>query len=215
MVTSMTDWADETEAQVLDAVLARAGVLGWSEAAIAAAGRELDLSRGDLELLLPQGPRDLAALLSSRDDRTALSALEATDAAALKIRQRIQVGVEARLEATAAHGEAARRWAGFLALPQNAALGLKLAWESADALWRWAGDTATDENHYSKRAILAGILVPALTLRLTRGTEDAHAFVAARIDNVMQFEKWKAGLDLSSAPRAAAALLGRLRYGRG
>ena len=37
-------------------------------------------------------------------------------------------------------------------------LGLRLAWESADALWRWAGDTATDENHYSKRVLLAGIL---------------------------------------------------------
>ena len=26
------------------------------------------------------------------------------------------------------------------------------------AIWRWAGDTATDVNHYTKRALLAGIL---------------------------------------------------------
>jgi chemotaxis protein methyltransferase CheR len=50
---------------------------------------------------------------------------------------------------------AVRRWAGFLALPFNLPLALRLLWESADALWRWAGDTATDENHYSKRAILS------------------------------------------------------------
>jgi ubiquinone biosynthesis protein COQ9 len=208
----MTDWADETEAKLLDQALALAPGLGWSNAAVEAAGERLGLSRGDLELLLPHGPRDLAALLSRRDDATALKALEATDAGALKIRQRIQVAVEARLAATAAHGEAARRWAGFLALPQNAPLGLKLAWESADAIWRWAGDTATDENHYSKRAILSGILLAALPIRLTSGEEAARAFVAARIDNVMQFEKWKAGLDLGAPGRTLAGVLGRLRY---
>lgn len=209
---AMTDWAEETEARVLEAVLDLAPTLGWSGAAIAAAGRRLGLSSGDLDLLLPHGPRDLAALLSRRDDATALKALAATDAAALKIRERIQVGVEARLEAAAAHGDAARRWAGFLALPTNAPLALRLAWESADTLWRWAGDVATDENHYSKRAILSGILVPALTLRLHRGEDDAREFVAARVGNVMQFEKWKAGVALGTPGRTLAGVLGRLRY---
>lgn len=212
----MTDWADETEAKLLDGVLARAGTLGWSAAAAAEAGRALGLSRGDLELLAPEGPRDLAALLSRRDDRTALAALDAADASALKVRQKIQAGVEARLEAAAAHGEAARRWAGFLAMPPNAALGLRLAWESADAIWRWAGDTATDENHYSKRTILSGVLIPAMTLRLNRGAEEAHAFVTRRIEDVMRFEKWKAGLPKPrDAAELAVAALTRLRYGRG
>lgn len=208
----MTDWAEETEARVLDEALALAPDLGWSAATIEAAGKRLGLSRGDLELLLPHGPRDLAALLSRRDDATALKALEATEAGALKIRQRIQVAVEARLEAVAAHGEAARRWAGFLSLPQNAPLGLKLAWKSADAIWRWAGDTATDENHYSKRAILSGILLAALPVRLASGEDASREFVVARIDNVMQFEKWKAGLDLGAPGRILAGALGRLRY---
>lgn len=215
IVAAMTDWADETEAKVLDAMLALAPDLGWSGSALDAAARRLGLGRGDVELLLPQGPRDMAALLSRRDDATATKALEATDAASLKIRRRIQVAVETRLGATAAHGEAARRWAGFLALPHNVPLGLKLAWESADAIWRWAGDTATDENHYSKRTILSGILLGALPIRLTSGEDAARAFVAARIENVMQFERWKAGLDAGAPGRTAAALLGRLRYGRG
>ena len=67
-----------------------------------------------------------------------------------------------------------RRWTGFLALPPNMALGARLAWESADALWRWAGDTATDENHYSKRALLAGILSGALAIRLSSGRGGGH-----------------------------------------
>ena len=109
----------------------------------------------------------------------------------------------------------ARRWAAFLALPINAPLGLRLAWESADKIWRWAGDEATDENHYSKRAILSGILIPAMGLRLAEGADAAHAFVAARIENVMAFEKWKATTKLrpSLVMDQVAGALGRIRFG--
>src|SRR3546814_12583549 len=34
---------------------------------------------------------------------------------------------------------------------------VKLGWRSADCMWRLAGDTATDYNHYSKRAILGAV----------------------------------------------------------
>ena len=106
-----------------------------------------------------------------------------------------------------------RRWAGFLALPLNLPLALRLLWESADCLWRWAGDTATDENHYSKRAILSGILASAMAIRLSSGREAAMAFVDARIENVMAFEKWKAGLKPADLMRDVAGALGRMRYG--
>ena len=121
----------------------------------------------------------LAALLSRRHDDRALAALVEFDVAALKIRERIARAVSARLEAGAQDLEATRRCAAFLALPVNADLGLKLAWESADRIWRWAGDTATDWNHYSKRAILSGILIPALTMRWFDGREAADAFTVA------------------------------------
>ena len=97
--------------------------------------------------------------------------------------------------------------------PGNADLGLKLAWETADDLWNWAGDTATDWNHYSKRAILSGILIPALTMRWFDGREAADAFVARRIENVMAFEKWKAGKDFDAPLRKVADALSRMRYG--
>ena len=208
------DWAERTEQAVLDAALERAPALGWNSRLVRAACEATGLSRGDEELLLPNGPRDLAALLSRRHDARALKSLEATPAQTLKIRERIAAGVSARMEAGAADLEATKRCAAFLALPLNADLGLRLAWETADAIWRWAGDTATDENHYSKRAILSGILIPALTMRWFDGREPAEAFVARRIENVMAFEKWKAGKDFGAPLRQAAETLGRMRYGR-
>ena len=206
------DWADRMEQTVLDAALGLAPRLGWNSRMVRAACEACGLSRGDEELLLPNGARDLAALLSRRHDDRALAQLGGVEAKSLKMRERIAKAVSARMEAGAADLEATRRCAAFLALPPNADLGLKLTWESADQLWHWAGDTATDWNHYSKRTILSGILIPALTMRWFDGREAAEAFVAARIGNVMAFEKWKAGKDFEAPLKRVTDVLARLRY---
>jgi ubiquinone biosynthesis protein COQ9 len=209
----MTDWADDAEQRVLDAAVLLAGEMGWNSALVERAGRRAGLSVPETELLLPHGPRDLAALLSRRHDGAAMADLAKIDPASLKIRERISRGVQTRLDIAFADEDALRRWAGFLALPTNLPLALRLVWETADQLWRWAGDTATDENHYSKRAILSGILVSTLAQRLTRGQQAAQEELAARIDNVMAFEKWKAGKKRPLAYAAEMAqALGRLRY---
>ncbi|MFA4949290.1 COQ9 family protein [Brevundimonas sp.] len=207
------DWGDRMEQAVLDAAIVRAPAMGWNSRMVRAACDDNGLSLGDEELLLPNGARDLAALLSRRHDDRALATLAELDVASLKIRERIARAVSARLEAGAQDLEATRRCAAFLALPTNADLGLKLAWESADHLWRWAGDTATDWNHYSKRTILSGILIPAMTMRWFDGRDAADAFVSRRIDNVMAFEKWKAGKDFDAPLRKLTDVLSQMRYG--
>lgn len=207
-----TDWASETEGRVLDEALILCVHTGWTRPMTLAAGRKAGLTTGETDLLLPHGPRDLAALLSRRHDAAALAALP--DPAGLKIRQRIRAAVEARLEAASGDREALRRWAGYLSLPLNLPLALRLVWESADKLWRWAGDTATDENHYSKRAILSAILVSTTALDLASGREAALAYLDARIQNVMDFEKWKAGLNPADLAREVAGALASIRYGR-
>ena len=209
------DWAETTEQQVLDAALKIAPAEGWSARMATLAGKACGLSEGETELLLPQGPADLAALLSRRHDAKALAALDALDPAKLKIRERIARGVEARLIAAAEDEAAVRRCAGFLALPSHATLGARLAWESADVLWRWAGDTATDENHYTKRALLAGILTGAAAIRLSSGQAAALAFTDRRIADVMAFETWKRTTQFkpSKILDEVAGALGRMRYG--
>ena len=208
------DWADSAEQAILDAAIALAPDLGWSSTMLNRAAAQAGFSRGEAMLVLPNGPRDLSALLSARHDHRALTCLADVDPAGLKMRERIRQGVEARLDAADANAGAVRRWAGFLALPPNLPLALRLTWESADVIWRWAGDTATDENHYSKRAILSGILIATLAIRLASGRDAASAYLGARIDNVMAFEKWKAGIKPAELARDIATALGRLRYGR-
>ena len=208
------DWAEAAEQRVLDAALPLVTDCGWTNRLVTRAAEACGLSPGDAELLLPNGPRDLAALMSRRCDARALQALAGPEFDGLKVREKIARAVEARLDAAVENQPAARRLAGFLALPQNMGLGLQLAWESADKLWRRAGDVSTDENHYSKRAILAGILISALAVRIQHGRAAAENFTSRRIENVMSFEKLKARVKPPVSAETIAAALARLRYGK-
>ena len=212
-MTDSTDWAAATEARLMDAAVPLIPELGWNARVVRRAGEAAGLSAPETELLLPGGARDLAALFSYRQDEAALAALSSVDASALKIRERIARGVEARVEASTAEGAATRALMGYLALPQNMALGARLAWASADVIWRWAGDTSTDASHYSKRVILATLLSSTLAVRLTNAPAAAQQHLERGIEAVMQFEKLKARLGARPFAAAAAEALGRLRYG--
>ena len=214
MSETKEDWAALAEARVLEAALPFAGESGWTERTLKRAAQGAGLSAADVTLLMPNGPRDLAALYSRKLDAAMTAALEKLDPRTLKMRERIIRAILARLEAAAETKAAARRWAGFMALPSNAPLALRLQWETADKIWRWAGDQATDENHYSKRAILSAILGSSLMVRLSYSRAEAEAYVQRRIGDVMAFEKWKAGLPKRDLAGEAASFLGKLRYAR-
>ncbi len=136
--------------------------------------------------------------------------------AAMKVRARITVLVEARLDHMADDREALRRALAIMAMPQNLPLSARLGWRAADHMWRLAGDTATDYNHYSKRAILGSVYAATLSIFIndeSEGQTETRAFLARRIEDIMRFEKAKAGLTSSriggfSVPR----FLGQLRY---
>ena len=214
MSNAKPDWATSAEQRVLNAAIALAPTEGWTRRTARRAAVQAGLAEADADLLMPNGASDLAALLSRRHDAAAFLALADLDPRTLKIRDRIARAVQARVEAAAADGEATRRLLGWLALPHHLPLGARLLWESADAIWRWAGDTATDENHYSKRAILSGVLGPAIAIRLASGREAADDYIHRRIAEVMAFEKWKANLPKTDVAFELAGALGKFRYGR-
>ena len=136
--------------------------------------------------------------------------------AGMKIRERIAAQVEARLDALAPDREALRRALTLLAMPQNAVRAARLGWHAADLMWRRAGDTATDYNHYTKRTILGGVYAATIAVFLDDESEnhaDTRAFLDRRIDGILRFEKAKARFTrrrdhLPSLSR----FIGRLRY---
>ena len=136
--------------------------------------------------------------------------------ATLKIRDRITTLVETRIDLLAPNRESLRRALALLALPTNAPHAAKLGWRAADHMWRLAGDTATDYNHYSKRAILGAVYGSTMAVFLndeSEGFADTRAFLARRIDQVMRFESWKHRRASRSIERPSLArFVERLRY---
>ena len=65
----------------------------------------------------------------------------------------------------------------------------KMVWRTADAIWREAGDTATDHNHYTKRLLLSGVITSTTLYWLnddSPGQEKTWEFLDARIDGAMK-----------------------------
>jgi len=189
---------------------------GWSERAIAMAAAELGVPAERGRIAFPDGPVQMIDAWFDWVDRHMLAAFPPERIDAMKIRERISALLTHRLETLRPHKEALRRAMAVLAMPQNAFAAGRLAWRSADRIWRLAGDTATDYNHYTKRTILIGVYGSTTLVFLDDESEDmaaTRAFLARRIDDVMRFEKAKARFTRGTTHRPSLSrFLGRLRY---
>ncbi len=188
---------------------------GWTPAARDAAASAQGVEPGLAQLAFDQGPMDMIEAWIGHIDAQMIEAFPPERIAGMKIRERITALVAFRFEAVAHQREALRRATAILALPTNLGRAAKLSWRTADLMWRLAGDTATDYNHYSKRMILSGVYGSTLMAFLDDESPDfadTHAFLARRIDNVMQFEKAKAKWTKSGESLSLTRFLGRLRY---
>jgi ubiquinone biosynthesis protein COQ9 len=160
--------------RLLAAALPHVPFDGWTRRALDAGARDEGLTAADVAFAFPLGPGELVAHFGDWADRAMLAAVDAETVAALKVRERITRLVRVRLEVLAPHKEAVRRAAAFLAVPVNAPAGARSVARTADRIWAAAGDTATDLNWYSKRALLIGVL-GSTTLYWLNDTSEEHA----------------------------------------
>lgn len=207
---------DEIREGLAADIAANAAFDGWGDAARDMAADANGVDRGVAALAFPGGAIDMIDAWFAAIDRRMVDALPTETLATMKIRARITALIEARLAAVAPDREALRRALSVLALPQNLARAARLAWRTADLMWRRAGDTSVDYNHYTKRATLLGIYGATVTVFVNDDSEewaDTRAFLARRIDGLMRFEKFKAGVVKRSEFRPSLArFVGRLRY---
>jgi ubiquinone biosynthesis protein COQ9 len=189
---------------------------GWTPAALTLAADVTGINPDVAALAFPNGAVDMIDAWFAEIDAQMLAALPDDMLAPMKIRARIQALVEARIDAVADDREALRRALSILALPHNLARAARLGWRAADVMWHAAGDTATDFNHYSKRTLLSGVYAATIMAMLDDDSAmlaDTRAFLARRIDGIMQFEKLKSRFSHSAPERLSLArFLGRLRY---
>ncbi|MCP5395994.1 MAG: COQ9 family protein [Sphingomonadaceae bacterium] len=207
---------DELRLALAPAIADSAIFDGWGDAALAEAANQGGVDLAVARLAFPGGAMDMISAWIETVDAAMARELPAEKLATMKIRERIRVLVQFRLDQARGKEEALRRALAIMAMPRNARRALKTAWHSADAMWRLAGDTATDYNHYTKRTILAGIYSATLAVFIDDESDDkaeTRAFLDRRIDGVMKFEKTKAKLLNSEREYfSPVRFLGRLRY---
>ena len=207
---------DELRVALAPLIPAEAAFDGWSRLALARAAERLGIPPARARLVFPQGGVDMIDAWFATIDDAMAAARPPGEIAALKVRDRIRTLVWTRIELAAPHREAVRRALAVLALPQNLARASCLAWRAADAIWRLAGDEATDLSHYTKRATLVAVYGSTLLAWLddqSDGFAETAAFLDRRIDEVMRFERAKARLRPSAGEHfSLARFLGRLRY---
>lgn len=182
-------------ADLLDAIKPEVPFDGWSEASFKAAVATVGVDASLARVICPRGAVDLACDYHRAADRAAGAAIRAEDWPEMKFREKVAASVRLRLGLV--EPELVRRAASVFALPQNAATGARLMWESADTIWQALGDTSTDANWYTKRAMLSGVISATVLYWMGDESED-HAdtwvFLDNRIAEVMQIEKIKGGL---------------------
>lgn len=182
------------QSRLLDAILPHVAFDGWSDAAFDLAVQDAGMDPNLARALAPRGGLDLAAAFHRRGDAALAQWLVSDPASNLRFRDKITAAVKWRLD-WVQDKELVQRAATLFALPQNAGLGAKLVWETADTIWRGLGDKSEDYNYYTKRMTVGAVYSATVLYWLGDASEDhadTWAFLDRRIENVMQFEKAKA-----------------------
>ncbi|MFZ1741378.1 MAG: COQ9 family protein [Pontixanthobacter sp.] len=216
-MTAATDLTLDELRLTLAPTVADAAIFdGWNDAAVMQAANDFGVDPDVAKLAFPGGAMDMIGAWIESIDAKMVEALPASQLAVIPIRERIRSMIQFRLDAIAGQEEALKRATAIMVMPQNMLHSVKTGWHSADIMWRLAGDTATDYNHYTKRTILAGIYTATLASFAdddSDGKARTKAFLDRRIEGVMKFEKAKAKwLGSERETFSVSRFLGRLRY---
>jgi ubiquinone biosynthesis protein COQ9 len=166
---------------------------GWRWEGVLASAAKAGVKDDMARALFPGKLAGVLDAVADLADRRMLEALSKTDPETLKIRERVRLGVVTRLEFLQAHKEAVRGALAFWAMPLHAPHSARILWRTADRIWVWAGDTASDYNHYTKRGLLSGILASTTLVWLNEADSAMPRtldFLDRRIENVMSAGKF-------------------------
>lgn len=189
----MTQANETVKDTLLDAALMHVAFDGWTEATFAAAIADTGVDPVVAKAVCPRGALDLAVAYHKRGDAAMVERLRSENLSDMRFRDRIAAAVCFRLEACE-DKEAVRRGSTLFALPNHAPEGARLIWETCDVIWETLGDTSEDVNWYTKRATLSAVYSSTVLFWLgddSLGHRATWEFLDRRIDNVMQFEKFK------------------------
>jgi len=206
----MTTRKEEARRRFLPALLRHVSFDGWSTRAFKHVAKDLGENFDVVRQAFPGGATGMVGAFIKAADEDMVRALAKQYLKDLKIRERIALAIRLRIEAAAPHREAVRRGVALHAVPFNTPHALRSLYGTVDAIWTGIGDTSTDFNFYTKRALLAGVYSSTLLYWLDDQSDefvDTWNFLDRRIEDVMRIQKAKGRVE--GAADRIANLVGR------
>lgn len=209
------DHLEMAQTRLLNSALAHVPFDGWSDQCFSAAINDSGTDAALARQAFPRGALDLACAYHRRGDADMVKRAKTADLETLRYSQRVASLVRFRIEASNDR-EIIRRGVTFFAQPAHASEGAAAIWQTCDLIWKTLGDTSDDFNWYSKRLILSGVYSSTLLFWLgdeSVGSQATWEFLDRRIENVMQFEKFKGSVQKAGLFKAFARGPGQI-FGR-
>lgn len=177
---------EQMKRQLLKRALVHVPFDGWTQEVLDRSAEEVlgDASYG--WRLFPKGPLEVASYWSQRLDSEMLDQLSASNE--IRIRDKISLAVRTRLQLLSPYREAVPQTVKYLGFPPYAGEGTRLLYQTVNKIWYYAGDSSTDYNFYTKRALLAFVYSSTFLYWLRDESEDFEntwAFLDRRIEEVL------------------------------
>ncbi len=171
----------------LEALLPLVGSAGWTTETLARSAETARLTEGEQALAAPDGVNGLIDHFFEASAESMLETLATQDLEALRTHERVAAGLKAWLAALEPNKDAVAKAAARGMLPWGAGAATRRVWAVADTIWEAAGDTATDYNRQTKRALLSAV-IPSIVIRWLNTDDEAaiDRHIARRLKLAMQ-----------------------------
>lgn len=174
---------------IVEAMLPYVPQEGWNWDVAQKAAIEAGFQDTMAKAVFPEGLCDVVAHFSDLIDRRMMEKLETVSTEGIRVRDRIRMAVQTRLDVLESMNVRATVKASmaYWALPMRVFQGQRVLWRTADRIWNWAGDEAQDYNRYTKRGLLSSLMVGTTLVWIDNpdDREKTDAFLDRRIENIM------------------------------
>ena len=181
--------------KILKQALIDINTYGFNENMLIQVAENCNLSKGTLGRLFPEGIYELKEYFFNQTDIEMLKKIKQKENKDIRIRDKIYNGVIIRLEIFQKNKDSIKHI--FVSESSSPIKSIKNLWNTADLIWRSAGDTSTDYNHYTKRLLLSWVYLSTLLCWFSdksKNIEETKLFLNRRIDEVLKFGKTSASI---------------------
>lgn len=167
---------------------------GWNKKALEEAFVKAGVDVKFLNFIFENDCVDVADFFVRQIDEKMIEKAAELDFTQMKIRDKIRNLVKIRLKINEQYKPQVKQLVSFYLNPKNSHHALTNAYKTADLMWKIAGDTATDFNFYSKRAILTKIYIRVLYSFANDNSNNYQKtldLLDSEIEKVMKFGAFK------------------------